>query len=115
LAAGDILFNGFFPFIDAWANSDTKNWITTTNQLHQKNYDFFIPGHGNLAHSDVMKKQAQFFIDLRSEIKTAIAKGLSLEQMQSEIKMSEYSSYGFPDLLKGGIKAVYDELIKENS
>lgn len=115
LAAGDILFNEFFPFIDSWANSNTYNWISTANKIQQENYISIIPGHGKLANSQVVQKQAQYFIDLRSEVKAAMQKGATLEQMQSDIKLPAYSSYGFPDLLKGGIKAIYDELIKENS
>lgn len=115
LAMGDILFNEFYPFIDSWANSDTKNWINIAKNIHQKNYSYLIPGHGNITNMEAINKQAQFLLDLRSEVKTALQKGFTLEQMQSNIKLPAYSSYGFPDLLKVGIKAVYEELLKEKS
>lgn len=112
LATGDIFFNEFFPFIDSWANSNTMNWINTAKNIHQNNYEFLIPGHGDITNLDAINKQAQYLLDLRTEVKTGMEKGFTLEQMQSSIKLPAYSLYGFPDLLKVGIKAVYEELLR---
>lgn len=110
VSTGDFFFNKHMPSI-AWGISDTKNWIEQLNFLAQLDYDYYIPGHGNVGQSQDMLEQAQYLKDLRHEIKELIQKGLTRKQIGETVRMEKYSHYDYQFMLHCEINAVYNELI----
>lgn len=109
LATGDLFFNHCMPYIDFNANCDTENWIEQSKKFARNNYDFVIPGHGNIAKSNDLMKQAQYITDLRAEIKSLIDKNTSFEEILQNVKMTNYANYDFQEALYSEIDAVYKE------
>ncbi|MCP4157684.1 MAG: MBL fold metallo-hydrolase [bacterium] len=107
---GDMFFNNYFPYIDAMAKCDTKNWAVFLGRLQTWNIEKVVPGHGKVSGKEGLKKMAQYLTDLRAAVKEAKAKGLTVEQAQKTIKLEKYSKMGFPFFLPICIDAVYQEM-----
>jgi len=50
-----------------------------------------IPGHGPVANKDALLKRALYLEDLRKEVASAIAKGLSLEEAQESVTIEKFT------------------------
>lgn len=107
---GDMLFHGSLPYIDRAAGSDTRNWIAWMERLSQWDIEKVIPGHGEPTGKNIFAQQKRYLSDLRHSIKEAIDKGLSQEEMNKSIKMTDYKHWKFYFFLPGNIDAVYHEL-----
>ncbi|MGE5343420.1 MAG: MBL fold metallo-hydrolase [Candidatus Omnitrophota bacterium] len=110
LVTGDMVFNGFIPYIDWKAGSNTRNWIDQLGKLSQWNIETVIPGHGEPVGKAVLDEQKRFLSDLRASVTEAIGKGLTLDQMKTSIKLANYSHLKFPNFLGSDIESVYVEL-----
>ncbi len=110
LHTGDMLFYRFLPFIDWEAGSDTANWIAALQELKKLDFEKVVPGHGEVAAKPALDEQIELLTDLRSQVKSALAQGLSLEDMQKRILFERWKGFGFSDLLPSDIEAVYHEL-----
>ncbi len=113
LATGDFFFNGYMPYIDFNANSNTENWINQVNVYTNGEYEYVIPGHGKLANANELKKQATYLTVLREKIELLIGENKTFEEIQKEVKMPEYSHYEFQYTLGSEIEAIYKELTKQ--
>ena len=109
---GDMLFHGYIPYIDWQAGSDTKKWIAWMEKLSQWDIETVIPGHGEVTNKAAFEKKKRYLTDLRKSIKEAIDKGMSLEEMQKSVKMTDYKDLQFFEYLSSNIEAVYQELKK---
>ncbi len=58
---------------------------------------------------DALQKQALYLEDLRKEVAAAIAKGLTLEEVQKAVTMEAYKDLKWSNLLTCDISAVYAE------
>jgi cyclase len=110
---GDTLFNGYLPYIDWKAGSDTQNWIKIMEKLSHWDIDKVIPGHGEVTTKEAFEKKKQYLTDLRKNVKEAMDKGVSLEEMTQSIKMENYKHLNFYESLASNIDAVYHEMKKE--
>lgn len=113
MITGDILFNGFVPYIDWKTGSNTRNWIDCLDRLSQWDIEKVIPGHGEPADKNFFAQQKRFLIDLRTAIQEAIEKKATLEEIKKNINMSNYSHLGFQAFLSADIESVYYELTNE--
>ena len=113
---GDTVFNGSHPYIDFESGSDISNWIALLLKLDKWKIKTVIPGHGDKTTKDILKKQAEYLIVLKSYVKKAIDEGLSLEEMKKSIKMEIYKDLKYPEFIPVIVEAVYRELSvkKEN-
>lgn len=115
IITGDILFNGFVPYIDWKTGSNTRNWIDCLERLSQWDIDTVIPGHGEPVDKTFFDQQKRFLIDLRAAVQQAIDKKETLEEMKKNIKMSNYNHLDFQPFLTPDIESVYYELTNEKN
>lgn len=107
---GDMVFNGFHPYIDWQAGSNTANWINQLNKIASWSFEKVIPGHGAVAGKESLTEQARYLADLRTAVELELKKGTSLEVMKKSLVLPQWSGLGFPDLWPFAIEAVYHEL-----
>ena len=110
LVTGDFFFNKCMPYIDFNANCDTENWIAQAKKYANKQYDYVVPGHGEITKPNELIEQANYLTDLKKEINELVKQNKSLEEVQQKVKMTNYSHYDFQFMLGSGIDAVYKEL-----
>ncbi len=115
LSTGDFFFNHSMPYIDFDANCDTENWIKQINKYAGMNYQYIIPGHGKLANSEDLRDQGRYISDLRNEIKSLVDKQKTLEEIQTLVKMTDYSHYEYQRMLPLEIEAIYRELTERKN
>jgi glyoxylase-like metal-dependent hydrolase (beta-lactamase superfamily II) len=113
LHAGDLVFNGDFPYIISGpGGADTASWIGIVKDLAKWDITTVVPGHGEIGSKEILHKQAQFLTDLRNAVSLSIKKGQSLEQAEKSIRLTQYDSYSCKDTLLMDIEAVYKELME---
>ena len=65
-------------------------WLETLKKVSQMDFDIIIPGHGEVQHD---KKYLSMVIELlesiQSQVKEAVAKGMSLEETQKFVKVDD--------------------------
>ncbi|RXQ92255.1 MBL fold metallo-hydrolase [Ancylomarina salipaludis] len=115
LATGDLLFNKCLPYIDSNADSDTQNWIKQLVKYSQKDYQYIISGHGALGNTQDLQLMGQYLTELRSKVEAGIASQMNLKELLLEVKMPEYSHWGFQTTLAIEIEALYKELSNQTT
>ncbi len=112
LHPGDLFFYRLLPYIDRAAGSDTANWIAALQEFKKLDIDKVVPGHGEVTTKAALDEQIDLLADLRSEVKAALAQGLSLEETRKRVLLPKWKDFGFSDLLPVDVEAVYQELKK---
>ena len=78
----DIIFHK----MKSWLNeSDPSQWFASLKKLSELDFDFIVPGHGNLCKKDYIEQQTTTIRQWVDVVKSAIKQGLSLEEAQAKI------------------------------
>jgi quinoprotein relay system zinc metallohydrolase 2 len=78
LWASDLVFAQRTPSLDG----SIKGWLSVLSQLDEQKYGLTIPGHGNPAPwSELNTPQREYLTELRDEVRSMIAQGLSLSEV----------------------------------
>ena len=95
LHAGDLFFNGLFPYIDLDSGGSVDGYIRAQQTILNNIDDntTIIPGHGPIADKKTLQKHNAMLIDAKRIVEAALSKGQSLEQMQADKVLSKYQSY----------------------
>ena len=90
--AGDILFNGLFPFIDLDNGGSVAGYIKAQEKLIAMANDdtIFIAGHGELASKADVEKNLAVLKDGRQRIKALVDKGMSEEDVLAANPLADY-------------------------
>ncbi len=90
--AGDIFFNGLYPFIDGDSGGTLDGVILAATKILNLSNDQtkIVPGHGPLANREDVSKYRQMLMDVRSKIRPMIERGLSLQQVQNSKPSAAY-------------------------
>ena len=80
----DLLFNGFYPFVDVGTGGSVENLINSVDELiNMIPADAkIIPGHGPMATLDDLKAYHQMLVEVLAIVQERIADGKSLEEIQ---------------------------------
>lgn len=91
---GDLMFMGMFPFVDLDHGGDVSNLATNISTIITKLKPGVkvIPGHGPLSDLNDLKTYHRMLIETTDVVKSGLAAGKTLEQIQSA---------GVPDQWKG--------------
>ena len=85
------------------------NWIKLLNQIGGMNeYDVILPGHGDVAHREDVKELAAMLTDEYTAVKSAVAKGMSLQDAQASLTFPQYKDWRNYERLKNEIKSMYE-------
>jgi len=78
----DIIFHK----LKSWLNeSDPSQWFASLKKLSELDFDFIVPGHGDLCKKDYIEQQTTTIRQWVEVVKSAIKQGLSLEEAQAKI------------------------------
>jgi glyoxylase-like metal-dependent hydrolase (beta-lactamase superfamily II) len=82
LHAGDLFFNGFYPFIDYWTGGSLDGMIAAADKILAVAgpKTRIIPGHGPLAGREELKAFRDMMAGVREQIMPLLTAGKSLEE-----------------------------------
>jgi cyclase len=91
LCTGDAIVNGAYNFT---GHANLSNWPEVVAKARKLDVVHVLPGHGEPGGTELLDGQRQFFLDLRSAVKSRIAAGKEI----AEIKMpaSRWVGSGLP-------------------
>jgi glyoxylase-like metal-dependent hydrolase (beta-lactamase superfamily II) len=89
--AGDLFFNGLYPFIDLDSGGSTEGAIAAANRiLELAGPDTaIIPGHGPLSDAEGLRAARDMLVTVRDRVRAAIREGESLEQLKARRALSD--------------------------
>ena len=115
--AGDIYFNGIYPFIDTSSGGSIVGMIQGVEKILALAGDEtqIIPGHGALSNREELENYRQMLIDVKAATEKAIANDVSLEDFIASQPTAEYDeSWGQGFLApKDFLTIVYQSLTDE--
>ena len=83
LHAGDIFFNGTYPFIDIDSGGSIEGMIEAQERILSLCGDdsVIIPGHGPIANAADLRNARQMLTTVRDRVRNAVASGMKLEEL----------------------------------
>jgi glyoxylase-like metal-dependent hydrolase (beta-lactamase superfamily II) len=83
LHAGDIFFNGSYPFVDIDSGGSIEGMIDAQERILALCGDdsVIIPGHGPLSNAAELRAAREMLTKVRNRVRDAIAAGTTLEQL----------------------------------
>jgi cyclase len=90
--AGDIVFNGLYPFIDIDAGGTVDGVISAVDTILAMSDDNtrIIPGHGPLATPADLREYRDMLATVRDRVAEMIARGKTLEEVQAAKPSAEF-------------------------
>ena len=90
--AGDVYFNGLYPFIDTSSGGSITGMISAAEKVLSLAGETtqIIPGHGPLSNREELEAYREMLVTVRVRAESAIAKGLTLEQFIASNPTAEY-------------------------
>jgi|GEM_PF-856026 len=111
LVAGDLVFNNLHAYFDKDGGANSAGWIKSLGRMvHLCNAEtVVVPGHGDIGDIETVKKQIQYFEDVRALVEKAVKDGKPREEVV-KMALPAYAAYGL-DVARGLVLGgVYDEL-----
>lgn len=92
IAAGDIMFNDLFPFIDLDNGGSVVGFIAGQQKLIAMADDetIIIPGHGPVANKADLEKNLAVLIDSQTRVKALVDEGMSEEEIVAANPLALY-------------------------
>ena len=90
--AGDIYFNGSYPFVDIDSEGSLLGIITAVEELLSLADDrtLIIPGHGELSNKAELENYHKLLIAVRDRVSQAIAEGISVDDFVASNPTAEF-------------------------
>ena len=90
--AGDVLFNGMFPFIDLSLGGSIDGYIAAQKRIYAlaNGTTKIIPGHGPIATREDLKKSITMLEYGREQVQQLINKGLTEDQVVAKNPLAKY-------------------------
>lgn len=86
LCTGDAVVNG--PFNNL-RDANIANWPDVLAKVGKLKIKYVLPGHGMMGGRELLAGQEQFLRELYQAVKEGVGSGLSLEEIQAGLKLSE--------------------------
>ncbi len=92
LHTGDVMFNGMFPYIDLDNGGSVAGYIDAQKKLLAlvDGETRIIPGHGNLANRDDLRRNLDVLIDGRERVKKLVDQGMSADDIVAANPLADY-------------------------
>ncbi|MFK8101675.1 MAG: MBL fold metallo-hydrolase [Saprospiraceae bacterium] len=114
---GDTYFQNRFPFIDLSSGGSVDGLLKSINQVLFLIDDetVVIPGHGSLSTKKEMTAYRDVIMTVRDRVKMAIAKGMSLEEIQASNPSKEFDETWGSGFIKPAkfVDIIYTDLTKD--
>jgi len=94
-----------------WSNMSftpsVDGWIALLRKIAAMDVDLFLPGHGDVSTRQDVLDEAKLLADVQTEVKAAIAKGMSREDTVKNLRFPQYAQLRNYDRINGFIEALY--------
>ena len=94
-----------------WSNMSftpsVDGWIALLRKIAAMDVDLFLPGHGDVSTRQDVLDEAKLLADVQTEVKAAIAKGMSQEDTVKNLRFPQYAELRNYDRINGFIEALY--------
>jgi glyoxylase-like metal-dependent hydrolase (beta-lactamase superfamily II) len=94
-----------------WSNMSftpsVDGWIALLRKIAAMDVDLFLPGHGDVSTRQDVLDEAKLLADVQAEVKAAIAKGMSQEDIVKSLRFPQYAQLRNYDRINGFIEALY--------
>ena len=90
LIAADLVFNDRLPSV---RGGDINGWIAALDDLDKLGARHVVGGHGERTDKEAVKMTRDYFTQMRTEIRAAIAEGLSIDETIKKVSMDKYKKY----------------------
>ena len=109
---GDTFFNGSFPFIDFDLGGHINGLIATADEVlsRTKSGSKIIPGHGELAHPDDLRKYRDMLVGVRDRVQTMVNDGKTVDEVLAADPAGSHESDGWAGNKERFVRAVYFSL-----
>jgi glyoxylase-like metal-dependent hydrolase (beta-lactamase superfamily II) len=77
-----------------------EEWIRSYEAVAALDFDIFAGGHGGIFSKGDISHPIQFLRDLKTAVQEGLANGLTLEEMQEQIMLEDYSDWAYYDRLR---------------
>ncbi|MEO1512755.1 MAG: MBL fold metallo-hydrolase [Planctomycetota bacterium] len=109
---GDLVFNGFHPFVDRAAGASLYGWIAVLARLRELADDdtIVVPGHGIVGDQRLLRNQQLYIERLIQAVAFDISEGIAKARMQQKT-YGFMEGLSFDNLRPIAIGAAYDEIM----
>jgi len=94
-----------------WSNMSftpsVDGWIALLKKIAAMDVDIYLPGHGDVSTREDVLDEAQLLTDVQREVKAAIAKGMSKEEIVRTLRFPQYADRRNYDRINVFIEALY--------
>lgn len=90
LIAADLVFNDRLPSV---RGGDINGWLSALDDLDKLGAVYVVGGHGNKTDKNAARMTREYFTQMRTEIRAAIAEGLSIDDTIKKVSMDGYKKY----------------------
>lgn len=94
-----------------WSNMSftpsVDGWIALLQKIAAMDVDMFLPGHGDVSTRQDVLDEAKLLADVQAEVKAAIAKGMSQEEMVKTLRFPQYADLRNYNRINVFIEALY--------
>jgi glyoxylase-like metal-dependent hydrolase (beta-lactamase superfamily II) len=117
LFTGDLVENRLFPIFPYFPPDDTDvsgaRWIDVLEELEGLKPTVVVPGHGEVAGSELIVAARDYMLDVQAEVRQAVDAGQSADEavarLESEIR-ERYAAWDAPEWIGFAIRAFHAEL-----
>ncbi|MCX6073544.1 MAG: MBL fold metallo-hydrolase [Campylobacterales bacterium] len=108
LFAGDLVFNDRVPSL---RDGDINGWISALDELKSYGATTIVGGHGYRTDEKAMELTYNYLTQMRSEIRSAMDEGLSIDETINKVTMPSFKSLRMMESLhRGNVEAAYRTL-----
>ena len=90
LIAADLVFNDRLPSV---RGGDINGWLEALDDLDKLGAAHVVGGHGNRTDKKAASMTREYITQMRTEIRSAIAEGLSIDDTIKKVTMESYKKY----------------------
>lgn len=115
---GDLFFNSRYPRIDRGGGGSARAWPATLDRVLALDFDFVIPGHGELSNADGLRGFQTFLAEAVAKVSASIQAGATREETQAGVELDSDEGYGpggLPPILIMDLSSVLGEIWDELS
>lgn len=112
LVTGDLFVNG-----NPWGNNladphaDYDRWLAVLDKLGRWSVDTVVPGHGEVASPEVVRRQRDYLADMLTQVKNCIQSNKTREETVKSINLDKHTGYGENKISTDrSVRAMYDRL-----
>lgn len=115
LVTGDLFVNG-----NPWGNNvadphaDYDRWLTVLDNLVQWNAKTIVPGHGEIASPEAIRRQRDYLADMLGQVRDCIRAKKSRDETVKSVNLDKHVGYGANKVSTDrSVRAMYDRFKKQ--